>query len=51
MIVGALYGVQAIPRRWLAALEPAVAATCRSQARALLLMSPHCRSVVPQVPR
>ncbi len=44
MIAGALYGPDAIPRRWLFALDPAVAAACRTQARALLDMSPHCQS-------
>ena len=43
MIAGALYGVDGIPRRWLTTLGPAVAATCRAQAQALLQMSPHCR--------
>ena len=43
MIAGALYGVDGIPRRWSTALGPAVAATCRAQAQALLQMSPHCR--------
>jgi len=42
MIAGALYGYDAIPRRWLAALEPKAATACREQARALLRMSPHC---------
>ncbi len=42
MIAGALYGYDAIPRRWLTALEPKAAAACRDQARALLRMSPHC---------
>ncbi|MBV5276051.1 MAG: ADP-ribosyl-[dinitrogen reductase] hydrolase [Lamprocystis purpurea] len=42
MIAGALYGYDAIPRRWLTALEPKAAIACRDQARALLRMSPHC---------
>ncbi|HYN77660.1 MAG TPA: ADP-ribosyl-[dinitrogen reductase] hydrolase, partial [Lamprocystis sp. (in: g-proteobacteria)] len=43
MIAGALYGVDAIPRRWSTTLGPAVAAACRAQAHALLHLSPHCR--------
>ncbi len=43
MIAGALYGVEQIPRRWLATLDPKVAAACRTQAGALLAMSPQCR--------
>jgi ADP-ribosyl-[dinitrogen reductase] hydrolase len=42
MIVGAFYGPEAIPRRWLANLDKQVAAHCRAQALALLAMSPHC---------
>jgi ADP-ribosyl-[dinitrogen reductase] hydrolase len=36
MLAGALYGLQAIPKRWLAALDPGVASRCREQARSLL---------------
>ena len=36
MLLGARYGLDAIPPRWLAALDPAIAAVCRAQARALL---------------
>ena len=36
MLAGALYGPQAIPKRWLKALDPGVASRCREQARALL---------------
>jgi len=43
MIAGALHGVEAIPRRWLAALDRDTAAACTAQAKALLWMSPHCR--------
>jgi ADP-ribosyl-[dinitrogen reductase] hydrolase len=43
MIAGAHYGLDAIPRRWLAALGPAVTAACTAQARALLRLSPERR--------
>ncbi len=43
MIAGALYGADAIPRRWLSALDRATAAACVEQARSLIRMSPHCR--------
>ena len=36
MLAGALYGAEALPARWLRALEPTVRAACRTQARALL---------------
>ena len=36
MLAGARYGLDAIPPRWLAALDPAVATACRAQARALI---------------
>ncbi len=36
MLAGALYGPQAIPQRWLAALDSSVARRCREQAQALL---------------
>ena len=36
MLAGALYGPQAIPKRWLKALDPGVASRCREQAHALL---------------
>ncbi len=36
MLAGARYGLDAIPPRWLAALDPAVATACRAQAWALL---------------
>jgi len=39
MLAGALHGPQAIPRRWLKALDPGVASQCREQARALLQMA------------
>jgi ADP-ribosyl-[dinitrogen reductase] hydrolase len=42
MIVGAFYGPEAIPRRWLTNLDMPIAAHCRAQALALLAMSPHC---------
>ncbi len=43
MIAGALYGVDAIPPRWLKALEPGAAAACRAQAQGLLRMAPFGR--------
>ncbi len=36
MLAGALYGIEAIPPRWLKALDPAVHRACREQARALV---------------
>ena len=45
MIAGALYGPEAIPKRWVSALESAVADDCRDQAIRLLRLSPHCGSV------
>ena len=36
MLAGALYGIDAIPQRWLKALDPAVHRACREQARALV---------------
>jgi ADP-ribosyl-[dinitrogen reductase] hydrolase len=36
ILAGALYGPQAIPKRWLNALDPGVASRCRAQARSLL---------------
>lgn len=36
MLAGALYGLEAIPRRWLKALDPTIRAACRRQAQALL---------------
>ena len=41
MLFGALYGADALPRRWLAALDPGVASRCREQARALLPVPRH----------
>ena len=35
MLAGALYGIEAIPARWLKALDPAVSRACRAQAAAL----------------
>lgn len=40
MIAGALYGVEAIPQRWLDALDPEVRNECRGQAQALVRLSP-----------
>ena len=43
MIAGALYGADAIPRRWLSALNREVAAVCVEQATALVRLSPLVR--------
>lgn len=40
MLAGALYGAEAIPRRWLAALDPAVTRRIGEQAEGLLRMAP-----------
>jgi ADP-ribosyl-[dinitrogen reductase] hydrolase len=40
MIAGALYGSEAIPKRWLCALDRGVAAACAEQATALVRLSP-----------
>ncbi|HEY6896020.1 MAG TPA: ADP-ribosyl-[dinitrogen reductase] hydrolase [Rhodocyclaceae bacterium] len=40
MLAGALYGREALPRRWLAALDPHIRLACAGQARALLDVSP-----------
>lgn len=37
MLAGALYGIDAIPQRWLRALDPSVQHACREQAKALVL--------------
>ncbi len=42
MIAGALYGRQAIPRRWLNALDEETKSACRTQAVRLLHASPSC---------
>ena len=39
MLAGAHYGFEAIPLRWLKALDPAVSVACRAQARAVLSLS------------
>jgi ADP-ribosyl-[dinitrogen reductase] hydrolase len=44
MIVGALYGAESIPPRWLKALEPGISAACRVQAQGLLRLAPYCRA-------
>lgn len=36
MLAGALYGPEALPVRWLKALDPFIARSCREQARALI---------------
>jgi ADP-ribosyl-[dinitrogen reductase] hydrolase len=38
MIAGSYYGIDAIPKRWLAQLDSAVAQACESQAKALLAL-------------
>jgi len=43
MIVGALHGPEAIPRRWLDGLEHTSATACREQAQALVRASALCR--------
>ncbi len=40
MITGALYGREAIPRRWLATLDKGIASSCREQSNALLRIAP-----------
>ncbi len=45
MIAGALYGREAIPRRWLTALDPRIRESCREQASALLRMAPKGREL------
>jgi ADP-ribosyl-[dinitrogen reductase] hydrolase len=47
MISGGLYGVGAIPRRWVMALDADVRAACLDQAAGLLEMSPHYRATNP----
>lgn len=42
MIAGALYGIGAIPERWIAALDRDVRGACLDQAQALLRLSPFC---------
>lgn len=44
MLAGALYGLGAIPPRWLKVLDPAIRDACRSQARALIAVRPSARS-------
>ena len=39
MLAGARYGLEAIPARWLKALDPQVASQCSNQARALLMQA------------
>ena len=39
MLAGAMYGPAALPARWLKALDPAITARCRDQARALAGMT------------
>ncbi|WP_153108785.1 ADP-ribosyl-[dinitrogen reductase] hydrolase [Propionivibrio limicola] len=39
MLGGALYGYDAIPKRWLKALEPATCKACRAQARELVALA------------
>ena len=39
MLAGALYGIEAIPPRWLKALDPSIHRACREQARALVEQS------------
>lgn len=46
MLAGARYGPQALPRRWLAALDPGIARRCREQTHALLRTLPDPRPSV-----
>lgn len=39
MLAGALYGMEALPRPWLDALDPAIARACKAQAHALLALA------------
>jgi ADP-ribosyl-[dinitrogen reductase] hydrolase len=39
-LAGALYGVQAIPGRWIKRLDPAVNAAIRTQTQGLLALTP-----------
>lgn len=39
MLAGALYGPASIPERWRKTLDPAIAAACRAQARALIALA------------
>jgi ADP-ribosyl-[dinitrogen reductase] hydrolase len=48
MLGGALYGREAIPARWLKALDPAAGNACRVQARALVLRTDPLRSEVSE---
>ncbi len=48
MLAGALYGADALPARWLAALDPAVHSACLSQARRLLAFAPVERFDLPR---
>lgn len=40
MLAGALYGPEALPARWLDALDPTVRAACADQARRLVMLRP-----------
>jgi len=46
MLAGALYGSEAIPKRWLAALDPAVTHRIGEQTKGLLRMAPAVRDSV-----
>ena len=45
MIAGALYGISAIPKRWINVLDTEVRNACFEQALALLRLSPYCRGL------
>jgi ADP-ribosyl-[dinitrogen reductase] hydrolase len=40
MLAGAIYGRDALPARWLKALDPAAREACAAQARKLVALSP-----------
>jgi ADP-ribosyl-[dinitrogen reductase] hydrolase len=50
MIAGALYGVNAIPGRWLSSLDREVSAACLEQAISLVRLSPFFRGTGGHVP-
>jgi ADP-ribosyl-[dinitrogen reductase] hydrolase len=39
MLAGALYGLRALPQRWLKQLDPAVRSACARQARELAALA------------
>jgi ADP-ribosyl-[dinitrogen reductase] hydrolase len=51
MLAGALYGLAAIPKRWLEALDPAIRRACQEQAAALVGLGVGLRSAHPDLRR